>query len=215
MSDPTLRTGSVGEETAAEVYADIPDESFDLVIMNPPFTRATNHGGVHANVVNPAVAAFDASAADQKAMGQRINEMGKKSCYHGNAGIASAFAALAHRKLKPGGVLALVLPLVASTGLSWQKFRQMLARGYTEVTVLSIAASNINDLIVSRRIRVWENVWLSPVSSGQVRNRLNECTLPRCANVHRGLPTPARSPAMWHRPTASGRSRTVPTAVHR
>ena len=148
-SDPALRTGSVGEETAAEVYADIPHESFDLVIMNPPFTRATNHGGVHANVVNPAVAAFDASAADQKAMGQRINELGRKSCYHGNAGIASAFAALAHRKLKPGGVLALVLPLVASTGLSWQKFRQMLSRGYTDVTVLSIAASNINDLSFS------------------------------------------------------------------
>ena len=39
MSDPALRTGSVGEETAAQVIADIPDEEFDLVIMNPPFTR--------------------------------------------------------------------------------------------------------------------------------------------------------------------------------
>ena len=39
-SDPAMRTGSVGEETAAQVIADIPDESFDLVIMNPPFTRA-------------------------------------------------------------------------------------------------------------------------------------------------------------------------------
>ena len=35
------------------------------------------------------------------------NKLAKKTCYHGNAGIASAFAALAHKKLKPGGVLAL------------------------------------------------------------------------------------------------------------
>jgi len=104
-NDPALRTGSVGEETAAQVNVDIPDAGFDLVIMNPPFTRATNHEGAHADVTNPAFAAFDATEADQTAMGERINQLGRDTCYHGNAGIASAFAALAHRKLKPGGVL--------------------------------------------------------------------------------------------------------------
>ena len=34
-SDPALRTGSLGEETAAHVNVDIPDGGFDLVIMNP------------------------------------------------------------------------------------------------------------------------------------------------------------------------------------
>lgn len=105
-SDPTRRTGSAGEETAANIMVDIPDNYFDLVIMNPPFTRATNHEGAHADVTNPAFAAFDASCADQTAMGNRINELGRGSCYHGNAGIASAFAALGHRKLKSGGVRA-------------------------------------------------------------------------------------------------------------
>ena len=38
-SDPARRTGSAGEETAAQIVAELPDESFDLVIMNPPFTR--------------------------------------------------------------------------------------------------------------------------------------------------------------------------------
>ena len=88
-SDPAMRTGSIGEETAAQVIADIPDESFDLVIMNPPFTRATNHEGAHADVTNPAFAAFGAIKADQTAMGRRINQFGKGTCYHGNAGIAS------------------------------------------------------------------------------------------------------------------------------
>ena len=169
-SDPGQRTGSVGEETASQIITDIPDQGFDLVIMNPPFTRATNHGGTHANVVNPAVAAYNASNADQTAMGDRINEFGKGTCYHGNAGIASGFAALAHRKLKPGGVLALVLPLVASTGLSWREFRRMLSKDYTDLAVLSIAASDNNDLsfsadtglaeclIIARKLKAGETV---------------------------------------------------------
>ena len=140
-SDPELRTGSVGEETAAQVQVDMPDQRFDLVIMNPPFTRATNHEGAHADVTNPAFAAFDATPENQTAMGNRINELGRGTCYHGNAGIASAFAALAHSKIKPGGILALVLPLSAAAGLLWQGFRQMLAEGYSDLEVLSIAAN--------------------------------------------------------------------------
>ena len=142
-NDPAKRTGSLGEETAAHVVADIPHEGFDLVIMNPPFTRATNHEGAHADITNPAFAAFGATDVDQTDMGKRLNALGRDSCYHGNAGIASAFAALAHAKLKPGGVLALVLPLSVAAGLSWQGFRRMLAHNYADLTVLSIAASGI------------------------------------------------------------------------
>ena len=148
-SDPALRTGSAGEETATQINVDIPDASFDLVIMNPPFTRATNHEGAHADITNPAFAAFDATPADQTKMGDRTNQLGKDCCYHGNAGIASAFAALAHKKLKAGGVLALVLPLSAAAGLSWQGFRETLAKNYTDLTVLSIAASDNDHLSFS------------------------------------------------------------------
>ncbi len=148
-SDPALRTGSAGEETAAQINVDIPDASFDLVIMNPPFTRATNHEGAHADITNPAFAAFDATPADQTKMGDRTNQLGKASCYHGNAGIASAFAALAHKKLNAGGVLALVLPLSAAAGLSWRGFRETLAKDYTDLTVLSIAASDNDHLSFS------------------------------------------------------------------
>lgn len=140
-SNPALRTGSMGEETAAAVMVDIEDESFDIVIMNPPFTRATNHEGAHADITNPAFAAFNATRADQTAMGKRLNQLGRGSAYHGNAGISSAFAALGHSKLKQGGVLALVLPLSAAVGLSWQNFRDLLARHYTDIGVLSIAAN--------------------------------------------------------------------------
>ena len=148
-SDPALRTGSVGEETAAQIIVEIPDEGFDLVIMNPPFTRNTTREGPHSGKFNPAFAAFNASDADQRDMGKRLTELKKGTCYHGNAGIASAFAALADRKLKPGGVLALILPLTTAGGLSWQGLRQMLASDYTELSVLSIAAADNDDLSFS------------------------------------------------------------------
>ena len=141
ISDPAMRTGSAGEETAAQVSTEIPDFGYDLVIMNPPFTRSTNHEGAHADITNPAFAAFGATSADQKAMGARANRLAKNTCYHGNAGIASAFAALAHKKLKPGGVLALVLPLSVASGSAWEGLRKMLARSYVDMTVLSIAAN--------------------------------------------------------------------------
>ena len=148
-SDPALQTGSLGEETAAQINIDIPHEGFDLVIMNPPFTRATNHEGAHADITNPAFAAFDATPEDQTAMGDRINELGKGSCYHGNAGIASAFAALGNKKLKPGGILALVMPLAATAGLSWQGFRGTLAKDFSGLTILSIAAADNDHLSFS------------------------------------------------------------------
>ena len=141
MSDPAMRTGSTGEETASRMVADVRDDWFDIVIMNPPFTRATNHEGAHSDITNPAFAAFNATREDQTVMGKRLNQLGRGSAYHGNAGIASAFAALGHRKLKPGGVLALVLPLSAAVGLSWQNFRDVLSQHYTDISVLSIAAN--------------------------------------------------------------------------
>ena len=168
-SDPARRTGSAGKEAASQVRAEIPDESFDLVIMNPPFTSNTKHRDAKAGVLNAAFAAFETSDADQSAMAQRLKQLSSGSCYHGHAGVASAFAALAHKKLKPGGVLALVLPLSAANGLAWQKFRDMLGRKYTDLDVLSIAAAGSDDLsfsadtgmaellIIARRVKSQES----------------------------------------------------------
>ena len=52
-SEPARRTGSAGEEAASQVRAEIPDEGFDLVIMNPPFTSNTKHRErMHIGVLN-------------------------------------------------------------------------------------------------------------------------------------------------------------------
>ena len=142
-SDPALRTGSAGEETAAQVQVEIPDGGFDLVIMNPPFTRAGSdwEGGGREEDYVKQFRGLSTDLETQREMSRQEKDFSKGTCAHGYAGIASTFAALGHRKLKPGGVFALVLPLSAAVGQSWQKFRQMLGDGYTDLSVLSIAAN--------------------------------------------------------------------------
>ena len=148
-SDPAMRTGGKGEEAAQQIRAEIPDEGYDLVIMNPPFTSNTAKEASHIGTFAPAFAAFGSADRDQRDMAKHLAKLKAGTCYHGHAGMASAFAALAHRKLKPGGILALVLPLTATAASSWRGFREMLDDGYTQITVLSIAAADNDDLSFS------------------------------------------------------------------
>ena len=140
-SDPAMRTGSVGEETAAQIQADVPDAGFDLVIMNPPFTSNTKHYDADDGVLNAAFAAYDSSEDEQDRMANRLKRLAKDSAYHGHAGLGSVFASLGHRKLKPGGVIALVLPFTLVNGSSWQKFRKLMSDEFTDMTVVSISAN--------------------------------------------------------------------------
>ncbi len=129
---------SLGEEER-EAWRYAPHVSFDLVIMNPPFTRPTNHEGRHENVPNPMFAAFGSSAEEQKAMADETKKLTKGSVAHGNAGQASIFLALADRKLAKDGMLALVMPLTLMSGSSWEKCRSRLAESYENLILISIA----------------------------------------------------------------------------
>ena len=130
---------------------DIPDEGFDLVIMNPPFTRAGSdwEGSGRQEDYVKQFRGLSTDLEAQKAMSKRLRRYSRGSCYHGYAGIASAFAALADKKLRPGGVLAVVLPLSSAAGISWRHFRHMLASHCMDLTVVSIAGSDNDDLSFS------------------------------------------------------------------
>ncbi len=140
-SDPDLRAGSTGELTAEQVTVEIQDGGFDLVIMNPPFTSNTKHFDAEDGVLNAAFAAFDTSEADQADMAKELKKLARGTAYHGHAGQGSAFASVADRKLKPGGVIALVLPFTAINGSSWKKFRDLIANEYEDLSIVSIAAN--------------------------------------------------------------------------
>ena len=136
--------GSEVEADSAIAACNVGDGTLDLCIMNPPFTRPTNHEtAAAAGVPVPSFAGFGTSAADQKEMSRRLKVLsavlGSDRAGHGNAGLASNFVDLAHAKLRPGGVLALVLPFASIAGGSWEGMRRLLDKHYTGVTVASIA----------------------------------------------------------------------------
>ena len=118
----------------------IEDSSCDLVIMNPPFTRPTNHEAGHADIPVPSFAGFNTSHDVQQAMGRKLKKATGGSG-SGNAGLASNFMDLGHSKLKEGGVLALVVPFVVGRGKSWQRAREILQAHYSDIHILSIAAT--------------------------------------------------------------------------
>ena len=115
-------------------------ESFDLVIMNPPFTRPTGHEAGKVGVPVPSFAGFDTSRDEQLAMSRKLKAQ-DKLFGHGNAGLASEFMDLAHDKLKPGGVLALVLPFAFVSGQAWSNAKETLSRCYKDIHVVSIATT--------------------------------------------------------------------------
>jgi hypothetical protein len=139
---------SMGEKER-ETWAALPHASFDLVVMNPPFTRPTNHEGGSQNVPNPMFAAFSSSEEEQKQMSAATKRLTAGTSAHGNAGEASIFLVLADRKLKDGGVLALVMPLTLLLGESWEDSRLLLRRGYTDIVILSIAGRGQDDMSFS------------------------------------------------------------------
>ncbi len=139
-----------GERSSEDLgsEADVPDAGLDVVIMNPPFTRSTNHEGAAAGVPRPAFAGFDTSESEQRQMAARLDDLyrgAKCRAGHGNAGLASNFVDLAHAKVKPGGTVAFVLPAAVAAGGAWQSTRDVLRSGYTRAIVVSIASAGSTD----------------------------------------------------------------------
>ena len=136
-------------ESEKDTWRFVPHVSFDLVIMNPPFTRATNHERRIPDTPNPNFAAFGSSAEEQKAMSNAARKLTTGTIAHGNAGEASVFLALADRKLAKNGMLAMVMPLTLLTGSSWEKCRIRLTESYEDLILISIAGSDSKSMSFS------------------------------------------------------------------
>ena len=130
----------------------LPQESFDLVIMNPPFTRNTGQEAEKVGVPNPMFAGLNNGVEEQKKMTKELrriyrmrnahrspSDRGKAG--HGNAGLASNFMDLADEKIKDGGVLALIVLATFVSGSAWSGMRDLLNRRYRDITIVSIVGS--------------------------------------------------------------------------
>jgi hypothetical protein len=148
---PTIATHAKGvgatSLTATDTWsavggAFVGDASFDIVAMNPPFTRLTGGGGKSSEVSRPLFAAFGTDDAVQVKMGKKAKKLLVDTAYHGNAGAAAAFVEIGNRKLKVAGKLGLILPLSALSGASWADCRRLWRQHYQGLITLSIAADD-------------------------------------------------------------------------
>ena len=120
--------------------------SMDLVIMNPPFTRPTNHEATDVPV--PSFAGLGNDAEEQIAMSRLLKGIRKRvnnPAGHGNAGLASNFLDLADAKVRPGGVLAMVMPLSLLQGNAWAASRDLLRSKYDQTKVIGLASAGRDD----------------------------------------------------------------------
>jgi len=180
----TTRTTGQGEEQRPS--ANVPHASCDLVIMNPPYTRPTGQNAQSVGVPVPSFAGFATTEKVQRAMSKRLTDIQKKlkqrsqrnskqgylispPAGNGLAGLASNFIDLAHAKIRPGGVIALVLPASITQGSAWKAARSLLAKEYQDILIVGTtnrqAFSADTDpaeiLLVATKI----NKHVSPVSS--------------------------------------------------
>ena len=138
----------------------------DLVISNPPFTRRGSDGGKGEALVRVLSAPEDGPES-QRAIARRTSELLRGTPANQMAGHGASFTVLADRMVKPGGRLALVLPVTALFGESWRGIRQMLSSKYEVEFVisshdpglrsLSYDTSIAETLVVARRLREGES----------------------------------------------------------
>ena len=111
----------------------------DIVVDNPPFTRVgANNDASDPEVPNTIFGDQDAKVAEQmrRALLNIEDSIGNLS-----AGFGSYFVDLADRMLKSNGqsVMGFVLPITVLTSPDWGKVRNLWAREYHDVIVVTIA----------------------------------------------------------------------------
>ena len=132
---------SAKSKRVGEFAVETPPASQDLVIMNPPFTRAMSDWESGAEGQWKQYRGLGTEARTQKKMDKRMKALGRGTCYHGSAGVGSAFVAVADKMCKTDGTVAFVLPLTAVQGMSWSGVRKLLASRYDDVVVVGLAGA--------------------------------------------------------------------------
>ncbi len=136
----------VGDTQSAD-SVDMAPFNQDVVIMNPPFTRAGSdwEGDARASDYIKHFRGLGIDLQTQKKKSALKKRLVRKTCNDGRAGLATTFMALADHMVAKDGTVAMVLPMTALQGASWDKFRALIFRHYSDVVVVSIAAAKPRD----------------------------------------------------------------------
>ena len=172
----------IGRGAAARERLTFPPESQDLVIMNPPYTRTQDPAEWDQNIPNPKLGILPTKGTELQQMERRMEKIKARIQAGPGNGFSLHFAHLAHRMVKRGGTIAILLPMSAlSAGggagqtwgnhrpdQGWPSFRRKLIDGYADIRVIGVAGFEDTDstfsqdtyiaeaMIVARRTRTGE-----------------------------------------------------------
>jgi len=146
---PTMKKGIESDREVA-----IQVEPFDMVIMNPPYSRSAN----------PNVKFGFATDAIRKILDKELSDLIKRRSLTGIgvAGMSAPFVFLGDELLKNGGRLGMVLPRSCLSGVSWQKCRQLLIDNYN----IEYVITNQDPGEKSAGIEAWN--WSEQTTIGEV-----------------------------------------------
>ena len=140
---------------SAPTMLPVPHHSMNLVIQNPPYSRARGERAL-----------FDVSGIDDKQRRRSVKRLthirnalraAGSEVTDGQAGMGADFSALADRKLQDGGIFATVLPLTAAHAESWEGFRRTIENQYRDLTAIAFSAhesammsadTNMNEMLL-------------------------------------------------------------------
>ena len=134
--DARSATNNHNHEQSINIEA--PHHSQDLVIQNPPYSRA-RRGRRMFDVTGITEAQRKRSVDRLNKIRGRLRKEGNEVT-NGQAGLGADFSALADRKLKPGGIFATVLPLTAAKAESWEGFRKTIERDYHNILTIAFSS---------------------------------------------------------------------------
>ena len=168
----------------------VPHGSQDLVIQNPPYSRA-RAGRKAFDVAGIPEAQRENSVKRLNGIRNRLHAADDEMA-NGKAGFGSDFSALANKKLKPGGVFATVLPLTAAHSESWAGFRRSIETQYERITAITFTGHA--SAMMSADTHMGEMLLVAEKRSEPKADA--EPAVVTCVNLSR--PPQSLSEAFWH-----------------
>ena len=119
----------------APAFIPVPHHSQDLVIQNPPYSRARGNRKLF-DVTGITEVQRRRSLSRLSSIRRNLHSEGNEIT-DGQAGLGADFFALADKKLSQDGIFASVLPLTAAHAQSWEGFRKTIESEYRDIVAIA------------------------------------------------------------------------------
>ena len=156
------------EDTVVKFQQAFQHFEFDIVIQNPPFTRAGSDS--NTDVPKSTFQGSDRSEKDQKMM-QAALKLKNRRVADGIADFAPNFVDLADKKLRRGGTMGFILLLTVLRSPITQKIRDMWAAEYHNVVVITMAQAEAVDCAFSADTKKAECIVVATKGIGENTGR--------------------------------------------